>query len=123
MQGYWKAPEATAEALRDGWLYTGDIGWRDEEGYVTVTDRKKELIKVKGLSVAPAQIEALLLEHPAVVDVAVIAKPHEESGEVPKAFVLLRGGHEHVSAPELIACANVKLPPFNNPRDLESLDT
>src|SRR5437764_3252180 len=78
MQGYWKAPEATAEALRDGWLYTGDIGWRDEAGYVTVTDRKKELIKYKGFSVAPAQLEALLLEHPAVADVAVIAKPSDE---------------------------------------------
>ena len=74
MQGYWKAPEATATTLRNGWLYTGDIGWRDEEGYVTITDRKKEMIKYKGFSIAPAQIEALLLEHPAVVDAAVIAK-------------------------------------------------
>ena len=54
MQGYWKAPDATTEALRDGWLYTGDIGWRDEDGYVTVTDRKKEMIKFKGFSVARA---------------------------------------------------------------------
>ncbi len=123
MQGYWKAPEATAEALRDGWLYTGDIGWRDEEGYVTITDRKKELIKVKGFSVAPAQIEALLLEHPAVVDVAVIAKPHEEAGEVPKAFVVLRVGHEHVSAAELIAWANGKLATFKNVREIEFIDT
>src|SRR5947209_7310330 len=82
MLGYWKAPEATAQALRDGWLYTGDIGYRDEEGYVIVTDRKKEMIKYKGFSVAPAQIEALLLEHPAVLDVAVIAKTDEEAGEI-----------------------------------------
>jgi len=122
MQGYWKAPEATSEALRDGWLYTGDIGWRDEEGYVTITDRKKELIKVKGFSVAPAQIEALLLEHPAVGDVAVIAKPHEEAGEAPKAFVVLRVGHEHVSAAELLAWANGKLATFKNVREIEFID-
>ena len=122
MQGYWKAPEATAEAVRSGWLYTGDIGWRDEEGYVTITDRKKEMIKVKGFSVAPAQIEALFLEHPAVVDVAVIAKPHEEAGEVPKAFVVLRAGHEHVSTAELIAWANGKLATFKNVREIEFVE-
>jgi long-chain acyl-CoA synthetase len=122
MQGYWKAPEATAEALRDGWLYTGDIGWRDEEGYVTITDRKKEMIKVKGFSVAPAQIEALFLEHPAVVDVAVIAKPDEEAGEVPKAFVVLRVGYEHVSPAELVAWANGKLATFKNVRELEFVE-
>ncbi len=119
MQGYWKAPEVTAEAVRDGWLYTGDIGWRDEEGYVTITDRKKEMIKVKGFSVAPAQIEALLLEHPAVVDVAVIAKPDEEAGEVPKAFVVLRANYEQVSAAELMAWANGKLATFKNVREIE----
>jgi long-chain acyl-CoA synthetase len=122
MQGYWKAPEVTAEAVRDGWLYTGDIGWRDEEGYVTITDRKKEMIKVKGFSVAPAQIEALLLEHPAVVDVAVIAKPDEEAGEVPKAFVVLRADYEQVSAAELMAWANGKLATFKNVREIEFVE-
>ncbi len=122
MQGYWKAPEATAETLRDGWLYTGDIGWRDEEGYVTVTDRKKELIKYKGFSVAPAQLEALLLEHPAVADVAVIAKPDEEAGEIPKAFVVLRAGHEHVQPAELIAWANGKLATYKNVREVAYID-
>lgn len=122
MQGYWKSPEATAQALRDGWLYTGDIGWRDEEGYVTVTDRKKELIKYKGFSVAPAQIEALLLEHPAVADVGVIAKPSDEAGEVPKAFVVLRTGYEQVSADELIAWANGKLATYKNVREIEFID-
>lgn len=123
MQGYWKAPEATAEALRDGWLYTGDIGWRDEEGYVTITDRKKELIKYKGFSVAPAQLEALLLEHPAVADVAVVAKPDEEAGEIPKAFVVLRTGYEGLNPDELIAWANGKLATYKNVREVEYIDT
>lgn len=122
MQGYWKAPEATAAALRDGWLYTGDIGWRDEEGYVTITDRKKEMIKFKGFSVAPAQIEALLLEHSAVADVAVIAKPDEEAGEVPKAFVVLRVGYEQQSADELMAWVNDKLATFKHVRELEFIN-
>ncbi len=122
MQGYWKAPEATAETLRDGWLYTGDIGWRDEAGYVTITDRKKELIKVKGFSVAPAQIEALLLEHPTVADVAVIAKPDEEAGEIPKAFVVLRAGYENQRADELLAWANGKLATYKNVREIEFVE-
>ena len=122
MQGYWKAPEATVEALRDGWLYTGDIGWRDEEGYVTVTDRKKELIKYKGFSVAPAQLEALLLEHPAVADVAVIAKPDEEAGEIPKAFVVLRTDYANVKPDELVAWANGKLAAYKNVREVEYID-
>lgn len=119
MQGYWKAPQATVEAVRDGWLYTGDIGWRDEEGYVTITDRKKELIKYRGFSVAPAQVEALFLEHPAVADVAVIAKAYGEVGEVPKAFVVLRSGYEQQSADELMAWANGKLAAYKNVREIE----
>ena len=122
MQGYWKAPEATAEALRDGWLYTGDIGWRDEEDYVTITDRKKELIKYKAFSVAPAQLEALLLEHPAVSDVGVVAKPDEEAGEVPKAFVVLRAGYEDVSPDELMVWANGKVATYKNVREIEFID-
>ncbi|HXX79852.1 MAG TPA: hypothetical protein VEI53_15275, partial [Ktedonobacteraceae bacterium] len=123
MQGYWKAPEATAEALRDGWLYTGDIGRMDEDGYVTVTDRKKEMIKFKGFSVAPAQIEALLLEHSAVADVAVIGKPDEEAGEVPKAYVVLRTGHEQQSADELMLWVNDRLATYKSIHEIEFIDT
>src|SRR5438270_8269992 len=122
MQGYWKAPEATAEALRDGWLYTGDIGWRDEEGYVTITDRKKELIKYKSLSVAPAQLEAVLLEHPAVADVAVIAKPNEEAGEVPKAFVVRRAGYEQQDKDELMSWVNGQLATYKHVREIEFIE-
>lgn len=122
MLGYWKAPEATAATLRAGWLYTGDIGWRDEQGYVTITDRKKEMIKYKGFSIAPAQIEALLLEHPAVVDAAVIGKPDAEAGEIPKAFVVLRREYADQSADELIAWANGKLATFKNVRELTYIE-
>ena len=122
MQGYWKAPEATAEALRDGWLYTGDIGWRDEEGYVTITDRKKELIKYKSLSVAPAQLEAVLLEHPAVADVAVIARPNEEAGEVPKAFVVLKAGYEQQDRDELMTWVNGQVATYKHVREIEFIE-
>jgi long-chain acyl-CoA synthetase len=108
--------------LRNGWLYTGDIGWRDEEGYVTITDRKKEMIKFKGFSVAPAQIEALLLEHPAVADVAVIGKADEEAGEVPKAFIVLEAGYEDQHTDELITWVNGKLASYKNVREVEFID-
>src|SRR5207302_1045665 len=92
MEGYWKAPEATAAAIRDGWLYTGDIGYVDARGYTFIQDRKKEMIKHKGFGIAPAEIEALLFEHPGVADAAVIGKPDAEAGEVPKAFVVRGAG-------------------------------
>ncbi|HEY1351588.1 MAG TPA: AMP-binding protein [Ktedonobacteraceae bacterium] len=122
MQGYWKAPQATAEALRDGWLYTGDIGWRDEQGYVTITDRKKEMIKYKGFSVAPAQIEAVLLEHPAVADAAVVARASTEAGEIPQAFVVLRPGYGQQSADELMAWVNGQLATFKHVRAMTYID-
>ncbi len=122
MQGYWKAPQATAETLRNGWLYTGDIGFRDAEGYVTITDRKKEMIKFKGFSVAPAQIEALLLEHPSVADAAVIAKADAEAGEIPKAFVVLKKDAKDQSADDLMAWANGKLATYKNVREIEFID-
>ena len=94
MRGYLNRPEATAQCIdADGWLHTGDIGFADEEGYFFIVDRAKELIKYKGFQVAPAELEALLLTHPAVADAAVIPSPDEEAGEVPKAFVVVREGH------------------------------
>ncbi|MCH8864907.1 MAG: AMP-binding protein [Chloroflexi bacterium] len=91
MKGYWMNPEETAETIKDGWLYTGDLARMDEEGYVYIVDRKKELIKYKGFQVAPAEMEALLLEHPQVLDVAVVGKPDVEAGELPKAYVVAKG--------------------------------
>jgi long-chain acyl-CoA synthetase len=101
MQGYWKAPEETARALRDGWLHTGDIATKDAQGYVCIVDRKKEMIKYKGFGIAPAELEALLHEHPGIADCAVVAKPDPEAGEIPRAFVVLRPG-AGVAADELM---------------------
>jgi long-chain acyl-CoA synthetase len=92
MQGYWNAAAETARALRDGWLYTGDIGWIDGEGYIYIVDRKKEMIKYKSFSIAPAELEALVLEHPDVADCGVTGVPDAEAGEVPKAFVVPQAG-------------------------------
>jgi acyl-CoA synthetase (AMP-forming)/AMP-acid ligase II len=89
MKGYLNNPDATAATVdADGWLHTGDIGFVDEDGFLEVTDRLKELIKVKGFQVAPAELEGLLLKHPKVADAAVIGLPDEQCGERPKAFIV-----------------------------------
>ncbi|HEU4794698.1 MAG TPA: AMP-binding protein [Pyrinomonadaceae bacterium] len=91
MKGYLNRPDATAETIDpDGWLHTGDIGYADEDSHFFIVDRAKELIKYKGLQVAPAELEAVLLTHPNVADAAVIPYPDEEAGEVPKAIVVLK---------------------------------
>ncbi|MHB9097163.1 MAG: AMP-binding enzyme, partial [Syntrophales bacterium] len=90
MKGYYEDPEATAHTLVEGWLRTGDLGMKDEEGYVTIVDRLKELIKTKGLQVAPAEIEHILVGHPDIQDAAVIGEAHPDFGEVPVAYIVLR---------------------------------
>ena len=100
MKGYYQDPEATARTLVDGWLRTGDLARKDEEGYVTIVDRLKELIKTKGCQVAPAEIEHVLVGHPDIRDAAVIGEPHPDFGEVPVAYVALRPGA--VLSPETI---------------------
>jgi long-chain acyl-CoA synthetase len=99
MTGYLPA-EATAEAFADGWYRTGDVGWLEPEGWVHLTDRVKEMIKVKGFQVAPAEIEAVLHSHPAVLDCAVFGLPDALAGEVPVAAVQLDSGLD-VSVEEL----------------------
>ena len=91
MKGYLNRPEETADCLdREGWYHTGDVGYVDDEGFFFIVDRTKELIKYKGLQVAPAELEALLLTHPAILDAAVVRRADEEAGEVPKAYVVLK---------------------------------
>jgi long-chain acyl-CoA synthetase len=108
MQGYWKAPEETARALRNGWLHTGDIGHVDADGFTYIVDRKKEMIKYKGFGIAPAELESLLMEHPAVMDSAVIGIPDDEAGELPKGFVVIRKGFD-VAPDDILEFANGKL--------------
>ena len=93
MRGYLNQAQATADSIDEaGWYRTGDIGYADEEGFFYIVDRVKELIKYKGLQVSPAELEALLLTHPDIMDVAVIPIPDEEAGELPKAYVVTRTG-------------------------------
>jgi long-chain acyl-CoA synthetase len=118
MKGYWKAPEETSRVLRDGWLYTGDIARVDADGYVYIVDRKKEMIKYKGFSIAPAEVEAVLFKHPAVADCAVIGKPDVEAGEIPKALVILRPGEE-VSADVLMDYVGNRIAGYKRVREVE----
>ncbi len=102
LKGYWGRPDATAEALRDGWFHTGDIGAYDEHGYLHFLGRRKEMIKVRGMSVFPSELEVLLGRHPAVLGSAVVARPDTEKGQVPVAFIRLRPEHDGTSPQDLL---------------------
>jgi acyl-CoA synthetase (AMP-forming)/AMP-acid ligase II len=92
MQGYYKRPDLTAQALRDGWVYTGDIGYTDEDGYLYLVDRKKDMIDSGGMKVYPRDVEEIAAHHPAIREVAVFGVPHDKWGETPLAAVILRAG-------------------------------
>jgi O-succinylbenzoate-CoA ligase len=115
MVGYWKRPEATAQALRDGWLHTGDIGTMDEEGFVTIRDRMKDMLISGGENIYPAEVENMLLGHPAVADAAVIGLPSPKWGEVPLAVVVPKKGVTLGEA-ELLAWCKGKLAGFKLPK-------
>jgi len=124
MLGYWKEPQATAAVLRDGWYWSGDIVTCDSEGFYRVVDRRKEMIKYKGFPVAPAEVEAVLLEHPAVRECGVVGRSDPAAGEIPVAFVALRDGF--VTSPKLEAelCAFVadRLTHYKQPRQVHFID-
>src|SRR5437588_7619232 len=128
MRGSWnrtgKEPSVTADTadvIRDGWFHTGDVGKKDPNGYVFIVDRKKEFIKYKGFGVGPAEVEAVLCEHPAVADAGVIGKPDEEAGEIPKAFVQLRAGAT-ATADELIAFVKSRIADDKRVREVEVIE-
>ncbi|CAG9863045.1 unnamed protein product [Phyllotreta striolata] len=116
MKGYYRNPQATAETFtEDGWLRTGDLGYYDEDEFFFIIDRLKELIKYKGFQVAPAELEAILLNHPKVLDVGVVGAPDENVGELPVAFVVKKPGME-VTEQELIETVNKKVSPHKRLR-------
>ncbi|MBL8179866.1 MAG: AMP-binding protein [Bryobacterales bacterium] len=120
MKGYYNNPAATRDTIQPGgWLRTGDIARLDDLGWLSIVDRAKELIKYKGLQVAPAELEALLLTHPLIADAAVIGIPDEEAGEVPKAFVVLR---EELSPDAIIQFVAERVAPYKKIRRIEILD-
>jgi acyl-CoA synthetase (AMP-forming)/AMP-acid ligase II len=122
MKGYLNNDEATAETIiEDGWLRTGDIAEIDSDGHATIVDRLKELIKYKGFQVPPAELEAVLIDHPAVADCAVIGVPDEEAGEIPKGFVVIAEGQE-VSDEEILSFVAERVSPQKKLRQLERID-
>jgi long-chain acyl-CoA synthetase len=125
MLGYWKEPQATASVLRDGWYWSGDIVKRDADGFYYVLDRRKEMIKYKGFPVAPAEVEAVLMEHPAVRDCGVVARPNIEAGEIPCAFVVLRDGQASDDAMKRVLCGFVadRLTHYKQPREIHFVDS
>ena len=122
MVGYLNNPDATAATIDDdGWLHTGDVAIIDEHGHMTIVDRLKELIKFKGFQVAPAELEALLITHPKVADVAVIGIPDDEAGEIPKAFVTATPG-DTVTLEEIQALVSEHLVSYKQIKQLEVID-
>ena len=121
MKGYLNNPEATARTVdAEGWLHTGDIGIVDEDGYLEIVDRLKELIKVRGFQVAPAELEAVLLKHPNIADAAVIPVPDPDAGEVPKAVVVVR---EPMSAEAVMAFVEEHVAHYKRIRHVAFVDT
>lgn len=122
MQGYWNRPDDTAAALKNGWLYTGDMGSMDEDGYFTIVDRKKDLINASGFKVYPREVEEVLFEHPSVKEATVAGVPDEYRGETVKAFIVLKEGAQ-VSEQQLDVWCRERLAAFKVPRVYEFRDT
>jgi long-chain acyl-CoA synthetase len=121
MKGYWRSPETTAEALRDGWLHTGDLGYLDQEGYLFIVDRKKDLIIRGGFNVYPRDVEDALLEHPAIESAGVVGRPDPVSGEEVVAFVSLRPGAV-LTPEELVGWARTRIGGYKYPREVHVID-
>jgi long-chain acyl-CoA synthetase len=121
MKGYWKDEEQTAQTLRDGWLHTGDVGRMDEDGFLYIVDRMKDLIIRGGFNVYPRDVEDALLEHPDVTQAAVVGRPDDESGEEVVAVVAVRPGST-ITGEEIVAWASQRLAKYKYPREVRVLD-
>jgi fatty-acyl-CoA synthase len=122
MAGYWNSPKATAEAFAGGWFHSGDLVRQDEEGYVWVVDRKKDMIISGGENIYCAEVENVLAGHPAIVEVAVIGRPHARWGEVPVAIVALAAVHTDLDLGDLDQFLTDRLARYKHPKALEIVD-
>ena len=121
MGGYWRSPGATAQALHEGWLRTGDVGYQDADGYLYIVDRKKDVIIRGGFNVYPRDVEDALLEHPAIESAAVVGRSDEIHGEEIVAFVAPRAGSE-LDSQELVEWARHRIGGYKYPREIHVLD-
>jgi len=121
MKGYYKKPEETTQAIRDGWVYTGDIGFMDEEGFLTIVDRKKDMIVAAGFNIFPQEIDEILFDHPAVLEACCIGIPDEYRGESVKAYIVVRPG-ESLGPDEVKQYCREKLAAYKVPREIEFID-
>ncbi|HQP34830.1 MAG TPA: o-succinylbenzoate--CoA ligase [Polyangiaceae bacterium] len=117
MAGYWNRPEETAKALKNGWFHSGDIGYLDEDGYLTLVDRKKDMIISGGENVYPAEIEKVFEQHPGVAEVAVVGLPDAKWGEVPVAFVVVRPGYQ-LDGDELLKFCAERIAKYKTPKEV-----
>jgi long-chain acyl-CoA synthetase len=122
MKGYWNKPEETDNILIDGWIHSGDIGYRDEDGYFFITDRKKDMIIYKGYNVYPRELEEVLFTHPAVTQCAVIGTVDEAGGEIPVAFIQL-GPNKKATEAEIMDFVNAKVAPYKHVRKVVFVDS
>lgn len=118
MKGYWNRPEETMKALRDGWLFTGDLGRQDEDGFFSIVDRKKDLIIAGGFNIYPREVEEVLFEHPNVQEAVVVGMPDAYRGETVKAYIVPRAGST-LTAEELNVWCRERLASFKVPRQYE----
>ena len=119
-KGYWKSEEATAEAIKGGWFHTGDIGYLDEEGYLYIVDRKKDMIKSGGENIASAEVERVIYELPQVFETAVVGIPHPKWLEVPKAFIVLKEG-QSLTEKDIIEHCTLRLAKYKVPKEIQFL--
>jgi fatty-acyl-CoA synthase len=122
MEGYWKQPEATAEVMRGGWFHTGDMATMDENGYILIVDRKKDIIVSGGENISSLEVEKAMCAHPAIYEVAVIPVPDPRWGEVPKALVALKPGTQ-ATEQEILDYTRSRLSHYKCPRSIEFMDT